>query len=75
MNKAPPVFRTGDSVKITADGRTVEATVLIASGNSVSLMLAFEAILHGHAGMMPVLWENDEYFTLIGGHTVEVKHV
>jgi L-rhamnose isomerase len=72
VNKLPPNIHTGDTVTILAEGRTLEAAVVIASPNSVSLLLSFEAILHGHVGMMPVLWDNDEYVTL-DGDKVEVS--
>jgi hypothetical protein len=40
---------------------------MLASENSKSLMLQFDAMLGGYVGMMPVLWVNDHYADLIEG--------
>ena len=56
---APPNLKTGDRVKVTYAGQTVLGSVLLASPNSKSLVLVFDAMLAGYIGMMPVLW-NDE---------------
>lgn len=53
------IFKTGDAVLIECDGRTAPGIVVFASENGVSLMLGFEAVLSGHAGMMPVLRDDD----------------
>jgi hypothetical protein len=37
------MWKTGDDVLIEYDGRTVEGRVILASPNSVSLMLGFES--------------------------------
>jgi hypothetical protein len=65
----------GDRVRLSCEGRTVEATVLLASDNGRSLMLEFEAILAGHVGMMAVLGEGDppRYRSLIGDLPVAVE--
>ena len=52
-------YKKGDLIEITCDGRTVEGVILMASSNSISLMIGFEAILHGHLGKMPVLMSDD----------------
>lgn len=52
-------WQKGDRVVITYGDRTVDGEVTLASPNSVSLMLSFEALLGGHAGMMPVLLDDD----------------
>lgn len=57
----------GEHVKITCEGRTVDGEVTLASANGRSIVVMFEAILAGHAGMMPVMQEDDgRYFSLIG---------
>lgn len=56
------VWKTGDAVRITCEGRTVPGIVLLAAANGRSLMLEFEAILAGAVGTMPVLWDPE-------GHT------
>jgi antitoxin (DNA-binding transcriptional repressor) of toxin-antitoxin stability system len=67
------IFKAGDAVIITCDGRTVAGVVSLASPNGVSLILMFEALLHGHAGYMPVLKHDDGVFrSLIGAHPVQI---
>lgn len=41
---------------ITFDNQTSEGLVVLASANGRSLMLAFESMLGGYVGLMPVLW-------------------
>jgi len=53
------VFHEGQPVRLTFAGRTVNACVVLASGNGHSLALEFEALLGGYAGMMPVLWDDE----------------
>jgi hypothetical protein len=55
-------------------GHTVSGHILMASGNSKSLMLSFEAILDGHVAMMPVLMGGDgAYYSLVTGNMVTIK--
>jgi hypothetical protein len=53
------VFQKHDQIVIQCDGRTLPGFVVMASPNGVSLMIAFEAMLDGHVGMMPVMWDAD----------------
>lgn len=71
----PPDIKTGDKVWLVCDNRHVEAEVVIASRNRISLIVRFEAILLGHVGMMPLLWENGAYHCVFGGENVGVHHV
>ena len=67
-------MKTGDAVMITCDGRCVPGEIVLASDNQASLMLRFEAMLHGHVGMMPVLRDpGGIYRTLIGDHPVFIE--
>jgi hypothetical protein len=68
------VWKTGDAVQITCKGRTVVGSVLLASGNGRSLMLQFEALLAGYAGMMPVSWDEarEVFRGLVCGSPVEL---
>ena len=51
------VWKLGDPCLIRCgDGRTVEATVQLASPSGHSLALGFEAIIGGWVAMMPLLW-------------------
>jgi|SRR5215471_3297650 len=67
-------FKTNDLVWIGCDDRTVEGWIILASGNSVSLMLGFEAILDGHVGMMPVLLEEGVYRSIVTGQAIALAH-
>ena len=58
-------YRTGEAVMIECDGRRVAGTVALASGNGRSLMLQFEALIDGHAGLMPVLMDDDGIYRSI----------
>lgn len=67
-------WKRGDRVSITYLNRTVTGRVEIASENGEALMLAFEALLGGFAGHMPVSWyeETSEFRDIIMGATVEL---
>jgi len=71
---APETFKQGDNVHVTAFGRTVFAWVLLASGNSESLMLGFDAMLGGYIGSMPLIWNVDRFEDLFTGEAVTVEH-
>ena len=36
----------------------IDAIVVLASPNGHSLIVAFDALVHGYMGMMPLLWED-----------------
>jgi hypothetical protein len=63
MNPLP--WRKGDAVRVTFGGRTIDAEIVIASENAVSLAVTFDGILGGYAGMMPILWTGEHYEDLI----------
>jgi hypothetical protein len=67
-------MKTGDKVTIKYEEQTVLGTVKLASPNSKSLMLEFEEILFGFAGMMPVMLHEDGiYRDLFLGNVVELE--
>jgi hypothetical protein len=45
MTNKPATFRTGQCVKLAYCGRTIDAEVMLASPNGVSLMLRFDGAL------------------------------
>jgi hypothetical protein len=57
---------------ITCDGHTVPGKIEIASPNGHSLMISFEALLHGHAGMMPLAMMDDGYHSIVDGVAVSL---
>jgi hypothetical protein len=73
----PPIgrpLRRNDSVRITYDGRTVDGVVTLASLNGRSLVVAFEAMLAGHVGAMPVFQADDGSFhALISGAPILIE--
>lgn len=74
MTQPSRIWKKGERVTIGYVGRRVTGRVELASANGVSLMLAFEALLAGYAGHMPVLWNEKEggYRCLILGAVVEL---
>jgi hypothetical protein len=67
------LWRQGDRVTITIGSDSAPGEVILASGNGKSLMLEFEAILHGHVRTMPVLQERDGSFcSVVTGEVVEL---
>lgn len=73
--KEPLKLSAGDWVQVIFAGRTVDAVILLASDNGVSLMLYFDALLGGYLGQMPVLWEDGEYRDLLLKQPVEIKTI
>ena len=49
------IWKTGDAVRITYRGRTVDGAIQLASPNGRSIMLSFEAVLGNYAGGMPAM--------------------
>jgi hypothetical protein len=58
---SPLQLTRGDYVHVTHKGRTLIAFVALASQNGLSLMLFFDGMLGGYAGVMPVFWSDDHY--------------
>ncbi|CAJ5555246.1 Uncharacterised protein [Burkholderia pseudomallei] len=66
-------LRTGEPVRIKCEGKSLAGTVILASSNGRSLLLAFEGILAGHVCRMPVLRDEDgRYQSIVSGDFVEV---
>jgi hypothetical protein len=70
---APDLYRTGEHVRITYGGRTVDGVVLLASPNGRSLMLGFDAMLGGYLGQMPVLFDRGAFYDLIAVSRVDLE--
>lgn len=69
-------LKQGDKVYATYNGRTVPAVVTLASPNGRSLVIAFEAMLGGHVGMMPIFQLNDgTYRSLLENEPVELERL
>jgi hypothetical protein len=64
--------KKGDRVRVTYDGRSLDALVVLSSPNGRSLMIAWDdGMLGGHCGMMPILQdESGEYRSLMEGKPV-----
>ena len=70
----PEIFLKGETVRVTFAGKTVDAVVILASSNGVSLALEFDAMLGGYVMTMPVLWTGEEFADLLTGRHVEITH-
>ena len=67
------VWRVGEKCRVTCEGRAVDAKVVLASLNGVSIIVEFDAIVAGYAGVMPLLWsEEDGAFKTIVGDGLRV---
>jgi hypothetical protein len=69
------IFKTGSKVMIEYEGKKVEGVVRLASRNGRSLGLAFDAMLGGYAGLMPVLEVDGVYRDLMCNKEVKVMPV
>lgn len=73
MTSPPHVFQVGERCRLRCDGRELEAEVVLASGNGVSLAVSFEGIVRGFVGMLPALWSHQEgRFVDFSGEPVEL---
>lgn len=69
-------FDEHDPVVVTFEGRTVTAAVVAKGKDGTALALAFEAILGGYVGWMPVLWDPATGYTdLLGGRLVAITRL
>jgi hypothetical protein len=68
--------RKGDLLKITYQGRTIDARLVLASDNCWSLAFEFDGFLGGYLGVMPVLWkpEKQHYIDLLAGKEVTITY-
>lgn len=69
-------YTKGDAILIDYEGRTVEGEVLMISENQVSAIIGFDAMISGHAGMMPVTrWDKarNVYRSIIDGTEVTIR--
>jgi hypothetical protein len=66
-------FRAHDRVRLSYRRWVVEAEVVLASDNGMSLLLTFEALLGKHAGAMPVLFEDGGFRSIIDGAPVTLS--
>jgi hypothetical protein len=64
------IWKTGERLRIVYRDRTVEGHVILSSPNGRSLMLGFDALLGGYAGMMPVSEEQGVFRDLMTKSTV-----
>lgn len=72
----PFIPKTGETVVIEYEGRTVQAYVNLASPNGKSLIVSFDAMLGGHLGMMAVtVDDNEDYVSLIEALPVKMRRM
>lgn len=67
-------YAKDDDIEVTCEGRTVEGKVILASPNSISLMIGFEAVFGGHLGMMPITMRDaNNGYSIIDGTEVTIR--
>jgi hypothetical protein len=65
---------SGQKLRLTYQGRTVDAVVVFGSENKKSLMVEFDALLDGCPGMMAIATEDDGTTrNLLSWHVVEIE--
>ena len=65
-----------DAVLITCKDRTIPGSVVMVSSNQVSVLISFEGMLGGNAGIMPATrWDasRNAYRSIIDGTEVTMK--
>jgi hypothetical protein len=65
-------MKRGDFVIVTAEGKTLEAMVVLASSNGRSLALMYDGILAGFVSMMPVLQNANGDWVAMNGIPVTI---
>ena len=67
-------FKKGQAVTITMEGRTIDAKIILASGNNKSLAVSFDALFGGYVGMMPILYDDEKKFykDLVQGRELQI---
>jgi hypothetical protein len=67
-------MKFGDTVRVTHDGRSVTAMVLLVTKFNTPGMVSFDAVLGGYVNVMPILrLEDGSLVDLINSKPVEVK--
>lgn len=72
MTDPSRIWREGDAVRVVHDGKSVTGLVTMASENGISLVVAFDDMLGGHVGSMPLLWHDGEFRSLFCGKPTEL---
>lgn len=69
-------YSKGDAIEVTCNGRTVDGIVVLASPNSQSLFIAFDAMFGGHVGMMPVTMRDaNSGYSIIDDTEITIRKV
>lgn len=63
----------GDAVILTIDGREIEGTIILASGNGRSLAIEFDAIVGNWVGGIAVMKHDDGSWRAIDGTLLAVR--
>lgn len=66
------VFNTGDQVRITYDGQTLNGEIFLACSTGLSITVTFNGRLGSYSGLMPLLWMDDHYVDLVSGNPVTI---
>lgn len=69
------VFKTGDSVRITYNGNTVDGEIFLACSTGLSITVTFNGCLDSYTGLMPLMWVDDHYVDLMNGRPVTINRI
>jgi hypothetical protein len=67
------LFNTGDTVRITYDGQTLDGEIFLACSTALSITVTFNGRLGSYSGLMPLLWLEDRYIDLVSGKPVTIS--
>ncbi len=73
----PPTLAKGDQVTLTWNGIEHRAAIVMASSNSVGILVEFAGVIGGFFNAAPLLWDEDHgtYRTVVGRVPVQVRKV
>ncbi|HLJ27995.1 MAG TPA: hypothetical protein VKY85_14895 [Candidatus Angelobacter sp.] len=66
------IFKTGDMVRITYEGATVNGEIFLACSTGLSLTVSFNGRLGNYTGLMPLFWLEDRYIDVVNAKTVTI---
>jgi hypothetical protein len=69
------LFKSGDRVRITFDGKTAEGEIFLACSSGLSITVSFNGRLGNYTGLMPLMWVEDHFVDLVQGQAVTITRM